>query len=226
MLAAVYHAIGRRASYRGIVASSQLVRGLEYLGFEAELLPASMNVFRLSRGPEGMHISGDGNTGGHLVVWAASFNRCIDLEVGQDRRLVRASVAGAVLTMPAILPMPGGREQLLHGSESIGTERPPFGISWKLFPEWTSRFNSSLTQHTVAIEHGGLALAHVVVDLLSAFAVYQDLHRLGDMYPRLGGLLSGRTHLPELDDYLSPGELDADCGTEVAEERCSNLGLS
>lgn len=225
MLTAIYHAIGRRASYSGVVASGQLVRGLEHLGFEAELLPACMSVFRLNRGHVGAHISGDGKTSGHLVVWVSSFNRCIDLAVCQDRTLVRASIGDAVLALPVILPVPGGREKLLYGSESIGTERPPFEISWKFFPEWMSRFEPLLTQHTVAIEHGGLALAHVVVDLLSAVAVHQDLCQLGDLYPRLGGLLSGRTHLPKLDDYLSPGESGAGYEAGIAEARCSNLGI-
>jgi hypothetical protein len=229
MLAAIYQAVGGRPTYPGIVASGQLARGLDYLGFEAELFPACTSVFRLSQVGGWEAMSADGQTRGHLVVWAASFNQCIDLTVCHEPALVRASVGGEVLMLPAVLPMPRGREQLLYGAESVGAEaigvdRPPFRITWKFFPEWGPRFDPLLAHHAVAIEHGGLSLAHVVVDLLSALAVHQDLRQLDELYPRFGSLLSGAVRLPELDDYSSHRELGADCPTELTEERRSSLG--
>ena len=232
-LAAIYHAIGGRTTYPGIAASGQLVRGLEYLGFEAELFPAYTKIFLPNRGRVGITefdvwdsqaIPEDGASDGHLVVWTASFNRCIDLAVCQDRTLLRASVDGKVFTLPVVLPMSGDHEQLLCGAKLVGAERPPFRISWEFLPDRRPRFDPLLAHHAAAIEHGGLALAHIVVDLLSAFAVRHDLSQLDDLYPRLSGLLSGRLHLPELEDYSPRRESGADAPPEVTEERRDNLG--
>lgn len=233
ILTAAYQAIGGRAAYSEIVASAQLVRGLEHLGFEAELIPARTNVFRLSRGGAGVTeantwdhpqtTSGGGATDKNLVVWAASFNRCVDLSMCQNEVLKRASVNGEIFTFPVILPMPGGLEQLLHRADLIGAERPPFKISWKFFPEWKPQFDSVLAHYAATIEHGGLALAHVVVDLLSASAVHRDLRQIEDLYPRLGGLLSGGVHLPELHDDWSHHEPCADCPPEFTMKQRSKL---
>jgi hypothetical protein len=203
MLAVAYHATGRRASYPVVVASSQMVRGLEYLGLEAELIPASTKTFSLDRESPERPTMKDGNTDEHLVVWAASFNRCIDLVVCQDRTSAGGTVGVERSVAPvAILPIPGGREQLLCEYLPVVALRPPLVISWTFFPERLARFEPLLSPHAAVIEHGGLAMAHATVDLLGAFAIYLDLSSFNDFYPRLSGLLSGATRLPELNHFV------------------------
>lgn len=215
-LSAIYQGIGKRINYPVVLASGQLMRGLQYLGFEAELIPACMNVFRIDRvRPNERSASDRAITDTHLVVWSPSLNRCIDLGVCQNATLVHALADGGISAFPVTLPVSGGRDQLFSGQTFV-IARHPFGIMWKFFPGWDSQFDSLLARYTAAIEHGGLALAHVVVDLLSALAVYRDLHQLDDLYPRLGGLLSGRVSLPKLDDSLFP--------TKLSDEQRGNVG--
>ncbi|MDB6084374.1 MAG: hypothetical protein JWN43_2255, partial [Gammaproteobacteria bacterium] len=227
--ASVCQAVGGRAAYRCIVACGQLMRALQYLGFDAELIPACTSVSRVERGDVRMAdigvwdhppvIRSNGTTDGHLAVWSDSLNRCIDIGVCHEPALRRASTGEQVLTLPAILPVPGGRQQLLHTARSIVTLRHPFALSWMFFPQWRSRFDPLLDHHSAVIEHGGLALAHVVVDLLSAVAVYRDLGQLGELYPRLGSLVYGQALLPELDDYPPPRTSDSGARTDVDQTR-------
>jgi hypothetical protein len=211
LVTAVYQAISSRPMYSSIVASSQLVRGLNYLGFDAELIPAYTMLRRANGqiieigvyGPS-PNVSDDGGSDGHAVVWAESFNRCIDLGVCNNPALQRAFVDNEALTIPVVLPVPDGRDALINSSASIVTERRPFMMTWIFLPQWITLYEPLLRYHAPAIEHGGLAMAHVSVDLLSAVSVYQDIAQLAELYPRLGDLLSGRDRLPELDSYSSP----------------------
>lgn len=237
MLAAVYHAIAGRASQPRIIVSAQLARGIEYLGFEAALLPACARVFRLNRGRDEIAevgawdaVSVYGEAEGHLVVWTASFNQCIDLAMCQDDALVSASTDGQLM-LPAVLPMPGGLAQLLYktasvGAEAIGVERPPFRITWNFFPERMGQFDPLLADYTDVIERGGLSLAHVVLDLLSALAVHHDMHQLNSLHSHLSRLLSGDVRLPELDNYSSRCESGMNRTTEFPEARRDNFWLS
>lgn len=203
MLTAVHHAIARRPNYPGIVASGQLANGLIHLGFEAELIPAHNKIYRASSRLTGDVefdswdiISSDAETGGHLAVWTPSFGRCIDLAASQDPMLTR----GEPPILPMVFAMPGGQKQLLYQGEFVA-ERPPFVISCIFSNKRNSRFDPLIARHAAAIEHGGLSLAQLVVDLLSAFAIYLDLHPLCDLYPHLNDLLNGQTRLPDLKNY-------------------------
>jgi hypothetical protein len=210
-LSAIHQAIGDRPTYSTIIASAQLARGLEYLGFDAELIPASTTVFRMENGRKKVVNIGvwnhpplmrdNGTTDGHVVVWAASFKRCVDLGGCQNWILRRTAAENGGTVLPWVAPFPGGRRQLVGQIPAIISGQ--FAFTWALFPQWGPGFESLLAHHARAIEHGGLALGHVVVDLLSALAVHRDLGELLQRYPHLDGLVSGRTLLPELDEDFS-----------------------
>lgn len=203
LLAGTYQAIGRRPAYSAVLASAQLVSALEHLDFDAELIPACTAVY----GQDRTHLTDigiwrhppvvrdDGTTDGHVVVWADSFRRFIDLGVCNQPTILEAS-DGQSLPSPAVLPMAGGRKQLLDEASGAMTLRPPFAFAWNFFPEWKRRFDPFLAYHATTVEHGGLALANVAIGLLSALAIYSDLTNLTQLYPRLDALLSGRAILP------------------------------
>jgi hypothetical protein len=217
MISAVYQALGARHSSSLIVASAQMVRGLDYLGFQSELIAACTSVYRSADKPVAMAdigvwqhppiIQDDGTTDSHAVIWTSSFSRCIDLGVCQHTGLQRETVTAQVVTLPVILPVPGGRDYLLTSARSLVTFRKPFALQWMFFPQWTPHLEPLLERHSGIIEHGGLALAHMVVDQLSAVAVTRNLHQIKTLYPRLSDLLVGNTRLPELNDSL-PREPD------------------
>jgi hypothetical protein len=207
LLVAIYEAIGGRPSYPVAVASAQLVRALEHLGFEAELVPASIavahegekRIMSIGAWEHPPMVRDDGTTDGHVVVWADSFKRCIDLSVCNHPMLLESSSDDQKLTMPIILPVAGGLEELLDKSRQHVLPRPPFMMMWIFIPQWKSYFNSFLSRHMPVIEDGGLALAKVAIDLLSAIAVYSDMSRLNQRYPWLAEMLSGQMDLPSSD---------------------------
>jgi hypothetical protein len=212
MASAIYQALGARQFSSIIVASAQMVRGFEYIGLQSELLVACTSVYRSSYKPIAMAdigiwqhppiIRDDSTTDSHAVVWASSFNRCIDLGVCQHTALQRESINNPSLALPAILPFPGGRDYLLTAAKSFAVLRKPFALNWMFFPDWTPHLDPLLEHHSGSIEHGGLALAHIVVDQLSAVAVTRDLHQLKGVYPLLSNLLEGSSKLPELNDSV------------------------
>jgi len=207
ILAAVHQALGRCLATRAVLESAQLVRALRWLGFEAELIACFARVFcdpyptRLTdvgvrnRPPV---VRRDGTTDGHAIVWISSTNRFIDLAVFRDRNLLRAEGGeDPTFNAPAMLPMPGGRAQLLDPRLAPGTDRGRFRIGWYPYPHWTSRYDELIARHADAVNGGGLALARVTLDLLSATAVHRDMTELDRRYPQLGRLLSGAAQLPD-----------------------------
>ena len=221
LLAGIYQAVGRRPAYSAALASAQLVRALEHLGFDAELIPACTAVYRQDR----THVTDigvyqqppvvrdDGVTDGHVVVWSNTFRRCIDLGVCNQHTLLETS-NGRTLTSPIVLPMAGGIKQLLDEASGAATLRLPFVFGWNFFPEWRSRFDPFLSYHATAINQGGIALAKVAVGLLSALSVYSNLTELEQLYPRLGALLSGQADLPLAGAEIALNEPTSDRGTE------------
>jgi hypothetical protein len=204
LLAAIQQTLSNRLAYSIVIASAQFVRALEHMGFEAELVPACTSLVRKGEKrpidigvwehPPVVHP--DGTTDGHVVVWADSYKRCIDLGLCHHPEMLKLSSDNDSLTNPIVLPIAGGRAQFFDSGTQHTTLRPPFGIFWTLFPQWNSRLEPFFIRHEDEIERGGLALANVTVDLLSALAVYNDLAELYRLYPRLSNLLSGRVRLP------------------------------
>jgi hypothetical protein len=204
LLSAIYQAITGRPDYSVVMASAQLVRALEHLGFKAELIPASILIVRESDKrtmdigvwdhPPVVH--NDGTTDGHVAVWADSFNRCIDLGLCNNEVLLKSSSDSQNLVWPAVLPVAGGRDELLDESRRPAIPRLPFMICWTFIPQWKSYFDPFLARHAPAIEDGGMALARVAVDLLSAIAIYSDMSEFNQRYPWLAKLLSGQADLP------------------------------
>ncbi|MDW5325360.1 hypothetical protein [Plantactinospora sp. KLBMP9567] len=218
IVAAAHQAIGGRSAYPGVLAAGQLARGLSLLGFDTELIPACTVVCYSDHGKtrfrdvgvwkEAPVVRADGSTDGHVVVWCDSLNRCIDLAPCQDRMLRGASTPEEAFDHPVVLPVVGGRRQLLDRQRQIMAPRPPFALHWTFFPDWAPLFDPLLDRHSAAIEQGGLAMAHAAVDLLAAVAVVRDLSQLDEWYPRLGDLLSGRQSLPTRAEDGSPEKCD------------------
>lgn len=205
LLIPIYHAITRRPNYPVVVASAQLVRALEHLGFEAELVPASILIAREGDEKHPMDIGAwkhppvlrdDGTTDGHVAIWADSFRRCIDLGPCNHPVLLKSSSDSQNLVGPVVLPMGEGREKLLDDSRRATILRLPFVMCWTFIPQWKPYFDPILACNSSAIEDGGLALAKVAVDLLSAIAVYSDMSKFNKRYPWLTELLSGQADLP------------------------------
>lgn len=206
ILTAIHQAVGDCPTSRAVLESAQVVRALRWLGFEAELIACCARVFcdpypaRLTdvgvrnRPPA---VRADGTTDGHTIVWISSANRFFDLAVFRDRNLLRAEGGeDPTFNVPAMLPMPGGRAQLLNPLLVPATDRGRWRIAWYLYPHWTSRYDELIARHADAVNSGGLALAQVTLDLLSATAVHRDMTELDRLYPQLGRLLSGAAQLP------------------------------
>ena len=203
LLSAIYEALGHRPDYPKVIASAQLARALEHLGFGAELIPASVMLARV--GQERIMDIGvwehppvmrdDGTTDGHVVVWADSFKRCIDLGPCNHPALIASSTDSENLTLPVVVHLAGGREELLDQSRAYTTLRLPFVMNWIFIPPWKSYFDTFLARHAAAVEDGGLAIAKVAVDLLSAIAVYSDMTEFNQRYPWLAELVSGQAVL-------------------------------
>jgi hypothetical protein len=216
IVAVAHQAIAARPAYPAVVAAGQLARSLSLLGFDSELIPACTTIGYQDRGKTRFReigvwqrppvVRADGTTDGHVVVWCDSLTRCIDLAPCQDRLLRRASTSGVPADQPVVLPVAGGRRQLLDRSRQMVTPRPPFVLHWMFFPDWMPMLNPLLDRHSVAIELGGLEMAQASLDLLSALAVVRDLPLLDELYPTLGDLLSGRRSLPALLDAVSRDE--------------------
>jgi hypothetical protein len=209
MLSALYQVLGGQESPSPVIASAQMARGLGYLGCEAELIVTCTSVYENNGEPRLMEdigewshppvIRSDGTTDAHVVVWTNSFNRCVDLGICQSATLRRARLTGEGQAQPAVLPVQD-RDALLNAARAVMAFRGKVALQWMFFPEWTPHIDLLLKQHVDIIEHGGLALAHIVIDQLSAVAVNRDLSRLRDRHPAIGRLLVGEGQLPELKD--------------------------
>ncbi|MEV6527479.1 hypothetical protein AB0M43_36695 [Longispora sp. NPDC051575] len=92
-------------------------------------------------------------------------------------------------------PIAGGKGELLE-PRGRAALRGRFGILWMFLPGWRDAFDPFLAHHERSIDRAGLALAHVTMDMLSLLALQRDISVLGDLYPVLGDLLSGRKQLP------------------------------
>lgn len=206
MISAMYQVLGGQESPSPVIASAQMARGLEYLGCEADLIVTCTSFYELKGGSVSLEdigvwshppvIRSDGTTDAHVVVWTNSFSRCIDLGVCQSATLRRAPNAQAG---PAILPA-ADRDALLNTARALVAFRGKLALQWMFFPQWTPCLDLLWSRHADIIQHGGLALAHMVVDQLSAVAVSRDLSQLRDRYRAIGQLLTDELQLPELGD--------------------------
>jgi hypothetical protein len=209
MLSALHQVLGGEESHSAVIASAQMTCALGLLGCAAELIVACTSVCQGNGGSVSLEEIGgwrhppvirpDATTDGHVVVWTGSFSRCIDLGISQSAMLRRAARTGEAQALPAVLPA-DSRDALLNGSVSLVALRGKFALNWMLFPQWTPCLDPLLRRHTDIIEYGGLALAHMVVDQLSAVAVGRDLGQLRVRFPAIGRLVAGELRLADLGD--------------------------
>lgn len=187
----------------------QLASALAYLGLKAEPLAACATVFsREDLGEtvtdvgvwqETPIIRADGTTNGHVILWADSFGRMVDPTVVQEPRLLAAARRDPDVSLPCILPIPGGRDGLLSTQPKM--IRGPFVIGWTTFPDGAVDLAPMLHGDLgEAVTYGALALAHGTLDILRVLHEKRSDHLAGldEAYADLGALVAGHQALPEL----------------------------
>jgi len=205
------HAIGKPAN-TCVPLGYQLARALHHLGFDAQLVVACASVMSREGGTRKITdvgvwdrpptVRSNGTTNSHVIVWADSFHRLVDLTIGQDATLQRAAARTPELAAgPVVLPLPGLVSFRESGGQPLMTLRGPFVINYMLFPEYT-RALDPLFEHwrcdgtLQAMEQVALRLAHGTVDIIRTVERQIPERRCPD--PRMRALLDGRTTLPPL----------------------------
>jgi GNAT superfamily N-acetyltransferase len=200
-LAVVHQAMSGEPANACVPVCYQMAAALAHLGFDTEVMAAYVEVLQGDtthvslgvRGPAVIRM--DYTTNGHTVLWAASFSRLVDPTIAQHPALLTTAHRGQDKHgAPLAVPVHGGRDTLLRGA--IGAIRSPFQINYLVQPQHTAAFDPWLAEFGDAVEHGGLGLAHLTLDTITATGKVRDLGELPHMYPRLGALLGGHQHLP------------------------------
>jgi hypothetical protein len=198
----IRHDAGGQPAGACVPVSYQLARALRYLGYEASLLVVCASVFSRDnanvkvtdvgvwdREPS-WHGNGPRVFNGHVVVYSGSFERLVDVTIGQDMTLHTASERNPEVTRPLIIRLP-------HLNAVPTTLRGKFLISYHLFPAWTHTLDPYWQNlDTMArLERGALGLAH---DAVNALRVLEDEFPESRVPPGPAReLLDGRTSLPE-----------------------------
>jgi hypothetical protein len=207
----IQHAIGKPAN-TCVPLSYQLVGALRHLGYQAQLMVACASV--VGRDGAGTKVTDvgvwerppivrpDGTTNGHVVVWADSFHRLVDLTIGQDATLQRAAVQDPDLAASSVvLPMPRLLSFMETGGRPIATLRGPFVINYMLFPEYLDALDPLFAEwrHNGilrAVDASALSLAHATLDILRMVERDRPDRRCSD--PSIRALLDGHSTLPPL----------------------------
>ncbi len=184
----------------------QFAGALRHLGFRAELVAACVSVANTQGGATKITDVGlwkrppivyhDGTMRGHVVVWTESFHQLVDLTVGQDETLQRASRHNPSVAAPVVLPMP-----TLHTFGDGPTPvvlRPPFLLTYMLFPAWTTALEPLWRDARLVarLDRAALALAHESLKVLRVVEQHVPARRV--TAPQLRDLLDGRAILPPL----------------------------
>lgn len=185
----------------------QLQGGLEYLGFDSEVIAASCLVIHegdsqpeyIGRSDRLPSLRDDGSTDGHAVVWAASFGQLVDPAIVRARYLQTVAQDYPGVSFPVMLPI-ADRDTLFGPAAICSSSRPTLTIAWGLLPHWTQalapRPGSDLD---TAIAYSKLALAHTTLGVIRGLNVVRlDAEQLRAHYPQLAALLDGRSQLPQL----------------------------
>ena len=183
--------------------------GLEYLGFDSEVIAASSLVMRdgdnrpehvgqIDRLPS---LRDDGSTNGHAVVWAASFGQLVDPTIVRARYLQAVAQGHPGLSFPVVLPV-ADRDTLFGPATICSSSRPTLTIAWALLPHWTQaltpRPGSDLD---TGIAYGKLALARTTLEVIRCLDVIRpDTEPLRALCPPLAALLDRSSQLPQLPD--------------------------
>lgn len=222
MIAVLRQGLAEYSYSSTVIPSAQVVRGLEYLGFKAQLIAACATLVQSGEPPRQMTDLGtwesppvireDGTTDAHTVIWADSFSRCIDLSICQHPAVKAAAPrTDSVDTTPAVLPAKD-LDTLLNSAKTAAYFRGPYAILLVFTAPWTKLLDPLLERQSQIVEQGGLALAHAVLDQLFSISAEKNLEELIGIYPTLGDLLTERTRLPGLQltppiaPMASPGE--------------------
>lgn len=185
----------------------QLQGGLEYLGFDSEVIAASSLVMRdADNRPEQVgqndrlpSLRDDGSTNGHAVIWAASFGQLVDPTIVRARYLQAVTQDHPGVSFPVMLPV-ADRDTLFGPAAICSSSRPTLTIAWALLPHWTQALIPSPgSDLDAAIAYGKLALAHTTLEVIRGLNVVRpDTEQLRALYPPLAALLNGTSQLLRL----------------------------
>jgi hypothetical protein len=185
----------------------QLQGGLEYLGFDSEVIAASSLVIRdgdnrperVGRIDHLPSLRDDGSTDGHAVVWAESFGQLVDPAIVRARYLQAVAQDHPGVSFPVMLPV-ADRDTLLGPAVICSSSRPTLTIAWGLLPNWTQALTPQPgSDLDTAITYGKLVLAHTTLDVIRGLDVVRpDAEQLRALYPPLAAFLDGRSQLPRL----------------------------
>jgi hypothetical protein len=187
----------------------QLQGGLEYLGFDSEVIAASSLVMRDGDNrPEQIghnnylpSLRNDGSTDGHAVVWAASFGQLVDPTIVRARNVQAVAQSRPEASFPVMLPV-ADRDTLFGPAAICSSSRPTLTFMWGLLPQWTQALTPCRgSDLETAIAYGKLALAHAIVEVIRGLNIVRpDSEQLCALYPPLAALLNGSSQLPRLPD--------------------------
>ena len=185
----------------------QLQGGLEYLGFDSEVIAASSLVMRdgdnrpehVGQNDRLPSLRDDGSTDGHAVVWAASFGQLVDPTIVRARYLQAVAQDHPGVSFPVMLPV-ADRDTLFGPTAICSSSRPTLTIAWGLLPHWTQALIPSPgSDLDTAIAYGKLALAHTTLEVIRGLNIVRpDTEQLRALYPPLAALLNGTSQLPRL----------------------------
>ena len=206
-LAAVHTALRDYPVNICVSACHLLVRTLQHLGFEAEMMAACATIFRredtstryadIGRWDRPPRTRADNSTDGHAVVWTESFHRLIDPTIQQDATLAGAGADDPSMAIPAVIRAPD-RDWLMHHTPAA--PRGPYLITWSVLPDWTYAFDPLLAGRDGELyETAALQLADDALIALRSAGRRRDLRQLDALYPRLSALLAGRATLTAAD---------------------------
>jgi hypothetical protein len=190
-----------------VPACHQLAGALGLLGFEAEPMAAHVEIQDPRTGAtveqigvrDEPEIYPDHTTNGHMVLWVEDFRRLADPTIMQASVFMDAARRQPKLGLPAVGPVPGGREELL--TRRFAAAREPYIVIWSVFPEWSETMAGVLVGDlAAALDFGVLGLAHTTVELVRGLRDARDDFAELDRYPQFAALLSGTEQLPPLPD--------------------------
>jgi hypothetical protein len=225
MLLLSNHAVGHPAA-ESVPSSYVLAQALRHLGYKAELLVCSARVFDEDLEPAVLeaatlpdtapgsadvkitevgewdrepHFHGDRESlfSGHVIVWAESFRRWVDLTIGQDETLYRASGEDPVLTQPVVGYLTDSEVDMTQLGMLLAGPIPARRrviVIYRLFPQYAHSLDPYWRDEVrlAELNRAALALAHDALDGLRVSE--RDDTRIPPGPAR--DLLDGRAQLP------------------------------
>src|SRR6202022_2122564 len=182
---------------------------------EAATLPdtapdsADVKITEVGEGDREPHFHGvrESLFSGHVIVWAESFRRWVDLTIGQDETLYRACGEDPVLTQPVVGYLTDDEVDMTQLRMLLAGPIPARRrviVIYRLFPQYAHSLDPYWKDEVrlAELNRAALALAHDALDGLRVCE--RDDTRIPPGPAR--DLLDGRARLPSLDREPKSGE--------------------